>query len=270
MSLALIALAASLAADAGASADAPPHVATLLSEPVVARLTQDPAAAPEKKEPEWTGSVTVGAIATTGNSETRTANATADAVLDRGKDRFTLGFLWVYADEKNTTSDWTLTDRKTSGRGKYDYFLTEKTYAWGALSAENDELSDLKLRLTVAAGLGRQFVDTERWKFAGEAGLSYVDEDYDQSEDADYVGARLALNTSHEHDERWSFAHTLEAFPSLEDQDDVYGRSDLRIKLTFTESMLAQLQWVADYDNTPASGKERLDHRYILSVGWKF
>ena len=46
------------------------------------------------------------------------------------------------------------------------------------------------------------------------------------------IGARLAVNTNYDRNETFSVAHTLEAFPSLEDKDDVYGRSDLRLKLT--------------------------------------
>jgi hypothetical protein len=47
-----------------------------------------------KPPPKWTGSITAGGVVTTGNSETRSANATADAVYEREQDRITLGFLW--------------------------------------------------------------------------------------------------------------------------------------------------------------------------------
>jgi hypothetical protein len=34
--------------------------------------------------------------------------------------------------------------------------------------------------------------------------------------------------------------------------------------------MYAQVQYVFDYDNTPADGKERDDHTLTLGVGWSF
>jgi hypothetical protein len=34
--------------------------------------------------------------------------------------------------------------------------------------------------------------------------------------------------------------------------------------------MFAQVQWVMDWDNTPASGAERVDSLFLLTVGWKF
>jgi putative salt-induced outer membrane protein YdiY len=137
-------------------------------------------------------------------------------------------------------------------------------------SAESDEQAELDLRTTIGAGVGHQFVDTPKWKFAGEAGLSYVDESFESSPDNDYLAARLAANTGYEHDKVWSLLHTLELFPSLEDADQFLARSDLRVKATLTENMLAQGQWVLDYNNTPASGRHHTDNRFLVSVGWKF
>jgi putative salt-induced outer membrane protein YdiY len=243
------------------------HSVPVVPEGVPAPGLQD---APGPTEPKWTGSITAGGIYTSGNSDTRSANATADAVLEREKDRVTLGFTWIYAEEKNTTADWNLTDRKTSARAKYDYFFTKQTYVYGLITTDHDKAADLSLRWTVGAGLGRQFVDNDTWKFGAEAGLTYFDNDYKVSDDDNYVAARLAANTTYTMNTTWSFLHTLELYPSLEDMDDFYARSDARAKATLTENMLAQLQWVVDYDNTPATGAERVDQRILASVGWKF
>lgn len=252
------ALAAALAAGAARS-DGPSPVPTLGLFP------QDPA--PEA--PRWKGSVTVGGTLTTGNSETRAGNATADAELRRKKDRFTLGFLWVYGEEKNTTGDWNLTDRRTSGRGKYDYFLTEKTYLLAQASAEADEKSSLDLRTTLGVGAGRQFVETERLAFSGELGVAYVDEEYETTE-SDYFAGRAAYTGRWTVNKTFSLSQIGEVYPSIEDQDDITAKLDTRLAATFTESMVGQLQWILDYDNTPAPGADRLDHRLLLSVGWKF
>lgn len=236
-------------------------------------LSQDPAvAAADKPKPKWTGSVSAGIQATTGNSETRQANVTADAQLQREKDRITLGFLWVYGDNKNNpANDWVLVDRKTFGRAKYDYFFTPKTYGYGMTTAEGDLLQDISLRWTAGAGVGHQYLDNETWKFGVEAGVTYLDTDYRTaaSVDTEDVAARLASNAAYKLSESWSFLHTLEAYPSLEDKDDFYGRSDLRVAAVLTENMLLSVQWVVDYDNTPAQ-PERVDQRYLLSLGWKF
>jgi hypothetical protein len=34
--------------------------------------------------------------------------------------------------------------------------------------------------------------------------------------------------------------------------------------------MIAAISHILDYDNTPAPGRDRSDHRVLLSVGWAF
>jgi len=119
------------------------NTASTQPQPEFTLSAQDAAAAAQPVEPKWTGAVGAGITLTTGNSETRQANVSADAELKREDDRITLGFLWVYADNKNTTPDWQLTDRKTFGRAKYDYFLAKETYVYGMATAEGDLLQDI-------------------------------------------------------------------------------------------------------------------------------
>ncbi len=238
----------------------------LVASPVI----QDPAAAPAA--PQWTGQVGFGATLTTGNSETRQVNGSAQAEYKREKDRITLGFLWVYGDNKNNPqNDWVLVDRKTFGRGKYDYFFSEKTYAYGMATAEGDLLQDISLRWTGGAGVGHQYYDTDTLKFGVETGVSYIDTDYGNSAstDTEDIAIRIATNTAYKLSDTWSFLHTLEAYPSAEDKDDFYGRSDFRAAAALSKNMLLSLQWVVDYDNTPAQ-PERVDQRYLISLGWKF
>lgn len=252
-----------------ASSSVPAVPAALPEAPAAPSSAQDAAAA--SVEPQWTGNVSAGFIMTDGNSEMRQANASADAVLKRENDQITLGFLWVYAENaNNVANDWDLTDRKTFGRGKYDYFFAKETYAYGLATAENDFLQSIALRYTAGAGLGHQFIDTDSWKFAGEVGMAYIDTDYKLATDTSDVTVRLATNTAYKLNDTWALGHTLEVYPSVEDGDDIYGRSQFSADAKLSENMIASFKWVLDYDNTPVPGNERVDNRYLLSVGWKF
>ena len=48
------------------------------------------------------------------------------------------------------------------------------------------------------------------------------------------------------------------------------ARGDTRLKAAFGESMFGQLQWLYEWDSTPADDKERVDQQFLLSIGWKF
>ncbi|HTF86907.1 MAG TPA: DUF481 domain-containing protein [Planctomycetota bacterium] len=214
---------------------------------------------------QWTGSLSASAIITDGNSETRTANATADAQYRREKDRTTLGAFWNYQDDSTG-----VLQRRTGSKAKYDYFFRPKTYALAQTSVENDMQADLDLRWIFGVGIGEQFIENLILKVSAELGVSWVDERFGSSPDSDYLAGRAAYTVDWNINKDWTFFNAGEIYPSLEDGDDVYAKVDTRIKVTLTDKMFAQAQWVMDWDNTPAAGKERVDNRYILTVGWAF
>ncbi len=241
--------------------EAPAIVPAGVSLPV-----QDP-----KEEPKnvWTGSASVGGIHTSGNSETRNANMTADAVYRREKDRTTLAALWSYSEEKNTTPDWNLTDRRAALKAKYDYFLDKKSYIWANGSIEADEQANIDMRTTLGAGYGYQWRETETFKFSTEIGAAWFKEEYNDGEEDDYMSGRAAYYADWKVSKVWNLLQTTEYFQSLEESEDSYVRVDTRAKAQFSDKMFGQLQWLFDYDNTPATGKDREDHRVLLGVGWK-
>lgn len=225
----------------------------------------------------WSGSINAGGSISTGNTERRTASAAAEAIRRTRDTRLTLRASWDYGeDKKDTTGDglldtWVLSQRRTFGSAKFDYFLTEKLYAYGQASGENDRFADLKLRTTIGGGLGYQLLDEATFALQGEAGVSYVNEDrYPPAPDDEYTAARLAYSLRWDITPDVQFLQDTEAYPSLENGDDIYARVDSRLRTTLVDKMFAQLQHVFDYDNTPAPGNQRDDHRFILSVGWSF
>ncbi|MFO1052849.1 MAG: DUF481 domain-containing protein [Planctomycetota bacterium] len=222
-----------------------------------------------RPEVEWNGSISVGASMTTGNTERRSANAAAEAIRRTEDTRLTLRGTWDYAEDKATGS-WVINQRRVFGSAKYDWFFNTKTYLWGQVTAENDKFADLQLRSTAGGGLGYQFYDDADFSLQGEAGLTYFDENRKVGKDSSYVAARLAYRA------RWEIAKNVtllqdgEFYPSIEDVNDFYARLDTRARATLTDNMFAQLQWIFDYDNTPATGFDRQDHRILAAVGWSF
>lgn len=225
---------------------------------------------PDDVKPEeygkWHGSVSIGATTSSGNTDRTTASVGAKAENRREKDRRTFELLWNYAEEANT-----ITQRRTYGSGKYDYFVSKKLYYLAQVSGENDKNALLDLRTILGAGAGYQFREDEVWNVLGEAGLSYVDENFDgSSDDAEYIAARLAYKVEWKASEKWSAGQGAELFPSLEDTEDISARVDTHGKVLLTDKMFAQLQWLFTWDNTPASGADRADNLWLLMIGWSF
>ncbi|MCP3916530.1 MAG: DUF481 domain-containing protein [bacterium] len=246
-------------------------------ESLAEALSQDE----EEEEPEgWHGTFNTAASKTYGNTDVERFSIGIDAKNRVDDDRYTVGFLWNYGSENGSISE-----RKAFMSGKWDHFISEDSYAYGLVTGAYDDQANIDLRYTVGGGYGRQFRDDDEWKINGEIGLSYVFEEYDTEdvaheedidedgvdEDDDYVALRLAYGAEWNYSERWQFSQTAEVFPSVEDpEEDIYARVDTRAKATLTENMFAQLQWVFDWDNTPAEGNDRDDHLLLLGVGWAF
>lgn len=234
-----------------------------------APLVQD-----SEQEQGWSGSVTAGATLATGNTETKAAALSAEGIWHGDPNRFTVGANWNYQSD-NTTG---VIQRRVYGIAQFDHFYNEKTYSYANATGEHDYAAALDLRTTYGVGIGRQIREDEMWNIRGEAGLSYIDEDYGttvddptgRGADADYVAARLAYDIDYLAGENWEFFHGGQIFPSLEDSDDVFARWDTRVKTNLTETMFAQLQWIWNYDNTPSPGKGRNDSIFALTIGWSF
>ncbi|MFT5049067.1 MAG: putative salt-induced outer membrane protein YdiY [Chlamydiales bacterium] len=245
------------------------HLLPLVTTPEApAAQTQDstPVVAGEDVEAHaWAGSVAIGGSITDGNTNITRGSVTADGVRQREKDRVTLGLSWNYAEEEEL-----LTQRRTFARGQYDYFLSEKSYLLGDLSVQSDAEADLDLRTSVGTGYGRQLMDDDTWKLGVEAGVAYVDEDLGGVPGNDFLAARLAYDVTWQATKAVACAQHMKLYPSLEDAEDVFGQLDTRVKVSLTESMFAQAQWVFDWNNTPATGRDRADNLFLVSIGWSF
>lgn len=250
---------------------------------------------PSKSEPVWTGSLKVGALWTDGNTDRRSVNASFDASRKSEIDRISVDAAWLYSEDKDNQQfqgdgvtpnpgwrSWTLNERRVEAGAKYDYLLSKRAYALANVRALGDTKANLDLRWTIGAGLGYLVIDDGTTLFQVEAGLVYFDERYrnvpitvPETPDSDsYLAARLAYKYVRQLGETTKFTHGVEAFPSLEDQDDFYMQAKTELATTVTGNLIASVAHVLDYDNTPAPDPtrkiERVDNRVLLTIGWTF
>ncbi|MFN9786456.1 MAG: YdiY family protein [Planctomycetia bacterium] len=242
----------------------------LLSNPGVASdaatIPAQDAAPATPAEVKWTGSVTVGASTSSGNTDTTSINASGDAERRAEHDRWTAKAYWNYSEQEDQ-----LSARKSGASLKYDYFATKEIYYNGIAGVDNDKLAQLELRYYIGAGVGFQWREEEAFKWGSEVGVTYFSEERYTGEDEEYPAARLANNIVAQFNDKTSFENTIEAFPSLEDPaDDFFAKIDTKLKTNLTEKMYAQLQFTLNYDKTPPDDVESTDRLLTLGLGWSF
>lgn len=242
------------------------------AQPIVTMVTPAEATieATGPVEVKWTGSVNIGASYSDGNTDSRAINAAFDAERRAEKDRHTVKGYWNYAEQRDSAGEFGLSARRSGLTYKYDYFLSKQIYAFGIAGIESDTLADISKRYYAGGGIGYQWRETDELKWGSEAGLTYFKTDYKVSEDTDYIAARLANNVAWQINEQTKLENNIELFPSVEDLNDFYGKSDTKVKTNLSKTMFAQLQWIYQFQNRPATGKERNDNLLVLGVGWSF
>lgn len=282
-----VALPPAAPAPEAAAAAADPFAPAAYGAPLPTGLLALQDAAPAPKGPQtgwlakWDGAVNFGGSISSGNTDVRTAQADLLGVRENKEgdqlvDRWTVKGYWNYADEKDpVTDERNLARRQAGTSAKYDHTITKDLYGYASTTLDTDKIANLKLRTTGGAGLGYQVYDTERFDLAGEAGLAYVTEDYGgpvgaDAADTEFVSARVAYNLTWLINEDLTARQFVEAFPSLENPDDVFARIDSRLVYTLTKSMTASLGHLWLFDNTPVAGNERSDHIISLNIGWVF
>lgn len=214
---------------------------------------------------KWHGFVELGGTYTDGNTNIKSARVAAEGIRRLEDDRYTLRSYWNYVQNEGQ-----ITDRNAAFKAKYDHFVSEKLYVQGVGGVETDSLARLKLRYYLGGGVGYQFREDEKVKLNGEAGLVYFKEEYFNGDENDYVAARLAYDLDYQVTETTLFEQTTEAFPSVEDLSDFYGQVDSKLSFQIKDNWSAFIQHILGYDNTPATGAERLDNRVNVGLRWSY
>jgi putative salt-induced outer membrane protein YdiY len=226
----------------------------------------------EEVHPAWTGSLFVGGTQSSGNTEQNQASSRFSAERRGIDNRISLLAFWNYSDQTDKATDTSsIVERNWGSKAQYDHFFHDDLYGYANGATFADSVQDLDLRTTLGAGAGYQVFEDDDKSLGVEGGLAWVNEDYSgKDSDASYTALRAAYRYRNELTETTRFEQDIEGIMGLEDPDDVIVRADTRLRVQINESLWSSLQWVVDYDNTPAAGKERVDSRVSVGVTWEF
>jgi putative salt-induced outer membrane protein YdiY len=215
----------------------------------------------------FTGFIRIGAVITDGNTRTREANAAGEVTARSERLRLLLRGQWNYGENKK---DGELFKRNTLGEIKMDFFVLKKLFLYANCLFQSDKFQDLDLRTALGAGAGYQWIEEAWLSIFTEAGLSYVVDDHDEGEDTNTLAVRVAWKINWQVIPNVDFFHSGEAFPSVEDEEDVFVNTTTGFKFTLLDGLFASIQVDFRWDNQPSGGFGRRDVSYIFSIGYKF
>lgn len=217
----------------------------------------------ENGETVLSGSINVGINVAKGNTDTEQAHLDAEMVARSKDNRFTLGGTYNRSADNGVE-----TESNTTGYGKYDHFLTEQWYMYSNALFARDKFKDLKLRTSLGVGTGYQFWETAETSFSVEGGINYFNEDFYTAPDESYPAARWSMKYTRKLYQALQLFHNNEGYIGLENTNDVLILTETGVKAPLADNLTGSVQFDYDWDNTPASGNEKEDSRYIIKVGY--
>lgn len=212
----------------------------------------------------WAGFANAALVMQRGNTESDELNYKLESVWRSVRDRYTVRF-----SGENDETNGEQTAENWLAAAKYDYFLEGPNY-WGVqVSAEQDNFTDLDLRVLVGPYIGRQLYSEPIFTFSAEVGVSFVDEDFVVAEDRDYVAGNWQLNGTSNYlggDTRLYMDQI--GIWNLQETSDVIVDTTFGVAIPFLWHLEAAAEVELNYDSGAVGDVDELDQTYRLRLGY--
>lgn len=222
----------------------------------------------------YVGNLTGGYSQATGNSHLRNGSLLGDFVARSEQLRLTLNGRYVYGDKDNQ-----LSARNARGTIKMDFFITKRFFWFASSFFEKDTFQDLKLRTALSSGPGYQIIEKGDYDspwlkditLYAEAGLAYFNEDFTTAPDQTSMRGRWAVRLNWPMlDDRITFYHFDEFYPSLQNTKNYYMTMDNGVRFKLFDGFVSGIQVTTRYNSAPARGTGDTDNMYLLTLGYAF
>lgn len=168
-------------------------------------------------------------------------------------------------DEERTADNWYLT-------GKYDFFISEKSYIGLTLTFEHDRFKDLDWRTAFGPHIGRQLFESYERNLSIDMGLVQVIEENINNEDTDFISLTWNIDFDHYlfHDFTQLY-HKQKGLWDVEKSSKVAFTSwtGFRFPLKYGVVASAEIEW--DFESKPNDNTiEKSDTTYRLKLGYQW
>ena len=196
----------------------------------------------------WSGQAELGAILTSGNTDSDSFNARTRIRHEQMLWRHTLQLEGHVASEDGTT-----TKERYLGAFQSDHKVSDRDYLFGALRAERDRFSGYEYQRSLAAGYGRRVVDSPRTRLNLEAGAGLRQDKLEDGRQEDEAILRLVGALDHRIGDNARFTEDL-LIQAGDDNTEIESVAALRMRINAKFSMRLSLT-VRHNTNVPEDRK---------------
>jgi len=256
--------------------DAPPTEARIAAGDAAGRVTLNPGGPVELTQivalgrpmPAVTvdGSANAGYIKSGGNSDVNSLRLDVDVIVRQLDNRYTATAAVNRASDRGleTAQNW-------NTAFNYDRFLTERLFLNANAIFTDDRFRDLDLRTALGIGVGYQVLNTARVRLTANAGLGWVNEDFDAGIDDSYTAARESATLDiFIIPDRLQFFHQDDGYFGVTGDDNLFVRMKNGVRLGLIGGLVTTAQIDFDYDLSPSPDRRNTDRTFALTFGYRF
>ncbi len=201
----------------------------------------------------WTGTADVGFSLTSGNSDTRALTAGIRGNRETSKDKISGYVNLIQASNSNSGVSVT-TAQAFYGGIRYDYNLSEKTFAFASGDFEYDKPQLLNLRSVIGAGIGYKMIRSERTKLDLFGGATYNRENYSTGLKRNSAEALFGNDLSFQLTDNVAIEQRFKAYPSLSTFGQFRALFDASVVTNLNDWLGWQVTFGDRYNSNPVSG----------------
>lgn len=232
----------------------------------------------------WEGLASAAFTVARGNTDSDQLDVAINTQFDSTRDRFTLRAS-IEQDQASVAvpgdaeaSDNVTRSRESSADNwqvvtKYDYYLEDWSnhYLGVNASVEADKFTDIRLRSYLGPYYGRKLFDGAWGKLDSELGFVWVDTDFFDADDTEYLAANWNITGESEilgGDSKIYLTHV--GILNVSDDNSLILDTTVGFGFPFFFGLEAAAEFRLDYDGAAAAGKDSVDQSYNLRVGYRW
>ena len=225
----------------------------------------DPSLIVQPPKYPWKSSIGAGLTLTRGNSSTLLVTANAQTDKKTPENEFSFGANGAYG-EANSVQNVNV----IRGFGQYNHLFTQSFYGYARGEGLRDSIADLQYRFTLGPGVGYFFIRNTNTTLAGELGTAYVVQKLGDEYDS-YETLRLAQNFEHKFKRYGARVwESVEILPQVNDFNNYIVNAELGVESALSKTLSLKTYLVDNFNNQPASGRQKNDVKLISGISYNF
>ena len=210
----------------------------------------------------WQGSVGLGFLNTSGNSDTSSLNANVALGYKSGPWGDTLNLQELHASQNGVA---TADSYDVTGQSKYSF--TEKNYVYGLLDDQGDRFSGYSRRTTEALGYGRRLLDSASQQLDVEIGAGARQTRYTDDTSDSVVIERLSASYLWKFAEKSNFAENLSVEHGT---DNTFTQSVTALTTNLAGSFALSISYTLKHNSSVLPGFKNTDTITAVSLVYSF